>query len=735
MSNHKNTKILFILLSVISTAISGGTFQEEVFDSVSAMYNYGATDLTSQFFKMSYFKEYRMHSKFLVFEPMNADEWEDENATELRNLVTQGGNTKSLVNILHRQFFNPNLFQRLQEENLYSTPVNTLTNQSSKTLSQKVLVMPEVEMNLEAWINQNQGALRGIQFLSIYLQMILLVQEFNFTGYNYCNTRLDGFAINKHGELKLYDYSGVSGIKNCKARSGLNPVVYLKNSKKPHDHDSFGLGQAFDQMFFERVKANRNNLDTYKNSKVAQLLNGLFENTLSEEYSFLNNGHKSIEEFYDDIYNFHIYKKSQNEAKVIREQVCPGGDEAWNNYVSTNQESINKCNNYENTFEWCKDSFLVNNCSEIIKSHQLWKQIDFPLQHEQLCEIREELDTVCQTEGIEENLSAVLSENEVWLDFCSRTEHQYCTGIQNEDMHDLICPVNSSICTYSQFYQWTFEAEFTQWCEQEDKCSETNEVIQWCDNNMLLVLWSNNPKQFKKFCEYEANYKVIITNKVAVVQTYHLMVREYFRKLLEQEFNNQLINNTAMQPRTPLLDRLAGPIPKSKKSTKNAYMGVITDQVFKLETRFTALFGIHFMYSFFTERKDALKATSNNNDPNFFRIAKLGKYYKHCDLELLFSTIQSAFSKGAGAIDNEEEFRQLINFFGSHANNKPASISSVNFVNNLEKCRDNVLGYLFMRNLRFPIQNIPTRNQRFSAMMDYLKYGTDYLQLIQMRII
>ena len=730
MSNFKCTNLLISLLAVISTVSSNGTFKEEVFDYISALAGTQTDYISSQYFKMQKFKDFRMHSKFLFFEPMDDSEWEEPNATELRNLITNDGNTKSLVNTIYKQFFNQNLFYRFKNENDYSTPVLTLTNNEAKNLSQVVLIMPEVEMNLEEWIGQNPN-LTAFQLLSIYMQMILLVQEFNFTGYNYCNTRLDGFAINKHGELKLYDYSGVSSGKICKTRAGLNAFSFIKTSKKPHDVDSYGLSQAFDQMFFTRVMESRDSLVTYNTSKVKILLNALFTNSLSEEYSWSGyTGHKVIEEFYDDIYNYSVYIKSQNEAKKIREEICPGGDEAWKEYVLQNQTEINNCYNYENTFEWCQDEFIKEHCADIIESHEKWESLELPLLNEQLCEIRDGLDNVCKEVQEKADFKDLLVQAEFYEEFCEKTENPIiCTedGLNNENLYDIVCPINSSVCTYSAFYQWTFKEEFKAWCQQEDKCTEDNTTIQWCDRNKLLLQFSHDILQFQKFCKSEENYESITKHKIMVVKSYHLMVKEYFRRLVETEFENVIINQTAMKPKQPLLNRLAGPLPEVSNSSSNIFPGILHDQVFKLETRFTALFGIHFMYSFFMERKSTLLATTNLNDPNFFRIAKLSQIYKHCNLEALYSTVTSAFNKGAAAIDTQEEFRKLIVFFGSHANSNPAELDKVLLMKNLEKCRDNVIGFLFMRKLKFKITPIPSSKERVDTMMDYLRYDLNYL--------
>lgn len=730
MLNFKCTNLLISLLAVISTVSSNGTFQEEVFDYISALTGSNTNYISSQYFKMLKFKDFKIHSKFLVFEPMDNDQWEEPTATELRTLITSGGNTQSVVNTIYKQFFNQNLFNLLKSENTYSTPVFTLTNNEAQKLSQVVLIMPEVEMNLEAWIEQNPN-LTGFQLLSIYMQMILLVQEFNFTGNNYCNTRLDGFAINKHGELKLYDYSGVSGGKICKARSGLNAVNFIKTSKKPHDVDSYGLSQAFDQMFFTRVMESRDSLVAYKTSKVKALLNNLFTHNLSPEHSWSGyTGHRIIEEFYDDIYNYEVYKKSTGEAIRIREGVCPGGDESWKEYVQQNQTDINNCYNYEKTFEWCQDEFIPEHCADIIDSLEKWESLEFPLPNEQLCEVRENLDTICQLDGAEDNLKDLLIQDEFYAEFCERAANPIlCTedGLNNEDLYNIVCSINSSICTYSSFYQWTRKEEFKAWCQQENKCTENNDMIEWCDRNKLLLQFNQDHNQFHEFCTYESNFEDIITQKIMVVKDYHLMVKEYFRGLMEREFENVIVNQTAMKPKKPLLNRLAGLLPEESNGSNNPFPGILHDQVFSLETRFTALFGIHFMFSFFMERKSALLATSNMNTPNFFRIAKLAKHYKHCNLEALYSTITSAFSKGPAAIDTQEKFRKLIVFFGSHANSNPKELNKVLLMNNLEKCRDNVIGFLFKRKLKFPINPIPSSKERVDTMMDYLRYDLNYL--------
>ena len=729
MSSFKCINLLTSLLIAISAVSSAGTFQEEVIDYVNTMYNSNVDKISSMYFFMEDFKEPRMHSKFLKFKSREDTEWgQDQNADNLKALVDSASNKVAVVNILHKQFFNQNLFNVLQDANLHSVAVKTLPVEAARDLPQVVLVLPEVKITLKDWLAENAQNLKAIDYISLWMHMILLVAEFNNTGYSYCNTRLDGFAFDKGGNLKLFDFSGVSS-KICRTRSGLNPYKAIKISKKPHDVDSYGLSQAFDQMFFDQVKEVRDQLLTYKNSPVKAIMNSLFENNLAAEYSMVNDGHKTIEEFYDNLFNYKQYKASSTEANRLKLKCQDNPTENWNALVAENIDNIKQCNNYDNTFEWCSNEFLVNQCDNIIKSQEIWKSLETPLTNEGLCEIRDTIDQLCQSDNIQENFVQIFSENEVWQEFCERTQNSYCDRLNEPSAAEEICKANSSICTYSAYYQWHFQEEFKLWCDQPDKCNATSELVKWCDSNQLLILWSKESNQFYRFCQYEQHYDEIHKYMGLAVATYHMMVKEYFRSVFNTEFNNNTISTTAMQPKVPLVTRLAGP-PANAKLNKNnlPFMGILHDQLFKLETRFVALFGIHFMYSFFMEREEVLKATIQEN---FYRVAKLGPVFKHCDLNKLFATVTAAFAKGPGAIDSQQEFKQLITFFASIGGGIPEGIKAVGLMNSLEKCRDNILGYLFMKPLKYAIAQIPERSVRFGAMIDYLYYRDQNEQAIQ----
>lgn len=728
MLNYIKPLLFSLTVYLLLNSVSSTSFKEEVVDYVydlAAERKFSSSD--TSYFHYNAFRSYRLHSKYVKTmikegKEENVKSAQNQKIKDLAEQIEQAGQIEQtaypfvVVSILDKQFSISSRIKTFLSSNTLrpSGSLFSLTNHN-------IVVYNNLDLNLRHFLGFNKGKINILDRLGIYLQMLLLVSDLNLDGLTYCSTSVEGFAITKDGQLTLYDVGDLRlHGSECKANNGLNPAFPIIDKDKLFDHDSFGLSQIFDIMFFDDLELKKVDLNNYNNSKVKDKIDMILNDNDMKDIGLILTGPEAIEEIYVNLKNYQDYMVVQSESQRIKDAYCGENDSnLFSEFVEVNRDNINNCKTLNNMIDWCKNEKVVNGEGEtIINVQESIPDLAQFYQNIELCEIRDFLDVFCEEETNEESFKTKIKQDVNFLNFCDGRINSYC----EEPIRNEMCMINVEVCKYKDHFIKSHFTEFKTWIGEGGNCAnqENESEEKWCQDNLLLFKMASDPVvKLREFCEEEQTYINNIETYKEIILTYHGMVNELVGLLFLEFIHPDKLNSNYDKDKSfasTIVKRLTG-YQEKNKSINN----ILNEQLFIVKNKFLQIFGIHFLTSLFAEEE--------KTGERFKRHAKLGSAFRSCNINDFTNKIDAAFKKNGDI--SKANFAALVLAFTTSKNNLTEPIKNSQLVQSLIKCKNDISTALFGKGAR---KNLNVWRNNVNAILAYLNNGSP-LGIIQDRLL